>query len=58
VTDLRQDGAAALEWAAHYLERVPELPVLAQVTPGELSARLPATPPEEPELFGRPQRPR
>jgi aromatic-L-amino-acid decarboxylase len=52
VTDLRQDGAAALEWAANYLERVPELPVLAQVTPGELSASLPAAAPEEPEPFG------
>ena len=29
--DCRSDGAAALEWAARYLERVPELPVLAQV---------------------------
>jgi aromatic-L-amino-acid/L-tryptophan decarboxylase len=51
VTDLRQDGAAALEWAARYLERVPELPVLAQVTPGELSAQLPASAPEQAETF-------
>jgi hypothetical protein len=41
VTDLRSDGAAALEWAASYLERVGELPVLAQVSPGEIRARLP-----------------
>ncbi len=34
MTDFREDGAAALEWAARYLERVPELPVLAQVEPG------------------------
>jgi aromatic-L-amino-acid/L-tryptophan decarboxylase len=47
----REDGAAALEWAARYLERVPELPVLAQVAPGELSARLPAVAPEQPERF-------
>jgi aromatic-L-amino-acid decarboxylase len=51
VTDLRQDGAAALEWAARYLERVDELPVLAQVAPGEIRSRLPATPPEDPEPF-------
>jgi aromatic-L-amino-acid decarboxylase len=51
VTDLREDGAAALEWAARYLERVPELPVLAQVAPGELSAQLPASAPEQPETF-------
>jgi aromatic-L-amino-acid decarboxylase len=48
---LRGDGPAALEWAARYLERVGELPVLAQVTPGELRARLPASPPERGEPF-------
>ena len=51
MTDLRRDGAAALEWAARYLERVGELPVLAQVAPGEIRSRLPATPPDEPEPF-------
>ena len=45
------DGAAALEWAARYLERVEQLPVLAQVEPGEIRGRLPASPPEEPEPF-------
>jgi aromatic-L-amino-acid decarboxylase len=49
--DFREDGAAALEWAADYLDRVDELPVLAQVRPGELSAQLPATAPEQPEAF-------
>jgi aromatic-L-amino-acid/L-tryptophan decarboxylase len=49
--DLRSDGAAALEWAASYLERVGELPVLAQVAPGDIRARLPASPPDEPEPF-------
>jgi aromatic-L-amino-acid decarboxylase len=47
----REDGAAALEWAARYLERVGELPVLAQVEPGEIRARLPPAPPEGPEPF-------
>jgi aromatic-L-amino-acid/L-tryptophan decarboxylase len=51
VTDLRRDGGAALEWAASYLERVHELPVLAQVRPGEIRSRLPASPPEEGEPF-------
>jgi aromatic-L-amino-acid decarboxylase len=51
LTDLREDGAAALEWAARYLERVGDLPVLAQVTPGEIRERLPPAPPEEPEPF-------
>ena len=50
--DFRDDGAAALEWAARYLERLPELPVLAQVKPGDLSAQLPAAAPEQPESFG------
>ena len=51
MTDFREDGAAALEWTARYLERVGELPVLAQVKPGELSAQLPTAAPEQPELF-------
>jgi aromatic-L-amino-acid decarboxylase len=51
MTDFREDGAAALEWAARYLERVDELPVLAQVEPGELTAQLPVAAPEQPEPF-------
>jgi aromatic-L-amino-acid decarboxylase len=47
----REDGYAAVDWAADYLERVGELPVLAQVQPGELSAQLPASPPEQGEPF-------
>jgi len=48
---LRDDGAAALDWAAGYLERVGDLPVLAQVKPGDIRARLPEAPPEEGEPF-------
>jgi aromatic-L-amino-acid/L-tryptophan decarboxylase len=47
----RDDGYAAVDWAARYLDRVGELPVLAQVEPGELSARLPASAPETGEPF-------
>jgi aromatic-L-amino-acid decarboxylase len=47
----REDGHAALEWAARYLERVGELPVMAQVQPGDLTERLPAAPPDDPEPF-------
>ena len=47
----RDDGYAAVDWAARYLERVGELPVLAQVQPGDLSAKLPASPPERGEPF-------
>ena len=49
--NLLEDGQAALEWAARYLERVGELPVLAQVEPGEIRSRLPASPPDEGEPF-------
>jgi aromatic-L-amino-acid decarboxylase len=47
----REDGEAALDWADAYLARVRELPVLAQVRPGDVQARLPAAPPDEPEAF-------
>jgi aromatic-L-amino-acid decarboxylase len=47
----RKDGAAAVEWAARYLDGVGDLPVLAQVEPGDVRARLPAAPPEQPESF-------
>ena len=51
MSDFREDGHAAVEWAARYLDRVGELPVLARVQPGELSAKLPAAPPEHGEPF-------
>jgi aromatic-L-amino-acid/L-tryptophan decarboxylase len=47
----REDGAAALEWAARYLDRVGDFPVLAQVQPGDIRSRLPAAPPEQGEPF-------
>jgi aromatic-L-amino-acid decarboxylase len=51
MSTFREDGAAALEWVASYLERVGEYPVLAQVEPGQIRAALPAAPPETPEPF-------
>jgi aromatic-L-amino-acid/L-tryptophan decarboxylase len=47
----RDDGTAALEWAARYLENVGDYPVLAQVRPGDVRSRLPQSPPEEGEVF-------
>jgi aromatic-L-amino-acid/L-tryptophan decarboxylase len=47
----RDDGYAAVNWAADYLDRIRELPVLAQVAPGDLTARLPESPPEQGEPF-------
>ena len=48
---LARDGLATLEWLERYFERVRELPVLAQVEPGEIRARLPEHPPEQGEPF-------
>jgi aromatic-L-amino-acid decarboxylase len=47
----RDDGAATLDWVAGYLERLRDFPVLAQVEPGEIRARLPAEAPERGEEF-------
>jgi aromatic-L-amino-acid decarboxylase len=47
----REDGELTLDWVASYLERVRDLPVLAQVDPGAIRASLPASPPDEPEPF-------
>ncbi|MFL5921942.1 MAG: pyridoxal phosphate-dependent decarboxylase family protein [Gaiellaceae bacterium] len=48
---LRDDGPAVLDWVASYLERMRELPVLAQVEPGEIRAALPGSAPERGENF-------
>ncbi|MGL6280004.1 MAG: pyridoxal-dependent decarboxylase, partial [Gaiella sp.] len=51
MSTFRDDGAAALEWVAQYLERLRELPVLARVEPGEIRAALPSRPPDTAEPF-------
>jgi aromatic-L-amino-acid decarboxylase len=51
MSTFREDGAAAIEWVAHYLETVTDHPVLARVEPGAIRDALPASPPEEPEPF-------
>lgn len=51
MSTFREDGAAALEWVASYLEGVRDQPVLAQVEPGAIRAALPVSPPDEPEPF-------
>lgn len=51
MSDFRKDGHAAIDWAADYLERVGELPVLAQVAPGDIRAALPTHAPDDPEPF-------
>lgn len=47
----RDDGIAAVDWVASYLERLRDFPVLSQVRPGEIRAGLPAAPPERAEPF-------
>jgi len=51
MSGFRDDGAAALDWVARYLDALREYPVLSQVEPGEIRAALPAAPPDEPEAF-------
>ncbi len=51
MTDFRANGADTIEWIARYLERVGDLPVLAQVEPGDVRSQLPASPPERGEPF-------
>jgi aromatic-L-amino-acid decarboxylase len=52
--EFRSAGHALVEWIAAYRERLTEgdLPVQAQVKPGELIASLPSGAPERPEPFG------
>jgi aromatic-L-amino-acid/L-tryptophan decarboxylase len=51
LSSLRDDGAAALEWVAAYLDRVRELPVLSRVEPGAIRDALPRQAPDAPEPF-------
>jgi aromatic-L-amino-acid decarboxylase len=51
MSTFREDGAAALEWVARYLEDVGEQPVLSSVEPGAIRAALPTTPPDAGEPF-------
>ncbi|HKY25695.1 MAG TPA: pyridoxal-dependent decarboxylase [Gaiella sp.] len=52
VTSFRDDGAAALEWAAAYLEGVDgQRPVLSSVEPGAIRSALPERAPDTAEPF-------
>jgi aromatic-L-amino-acid decarboxylase len=51
MSTFRDDGAAALEWVANYLETINEHPVLSQVERGAIRAALPASPPDRAEPF-------
>jgi aromatic-L-amino-acid/L-tryptophan decarboxylase len=49
--EFRRFGHELIDWIAEYLEHVEDLPVMAQIEPGDLKARLPAAPPEEGEAM-------
>jgi aromatic-L-amino-acid decarboxylase len=45
--EFRRLGHALVDWIADYRERLPSLPVMSRVRPGEIRARFPAEPPLE-----------
>ena len=49
--EFRQAGYRAVDWVADYLARLGDLPVKAQVEPGDIRAMLPAEPPTHGEDF-------
>ena len=49
--EFRTHGHAVVDWIADYRARVQERPVMAQTAPGDIKARMPASPPHEPEPF-------
>src|SRR6266849_2486802 len=49
--EFRRFGHEIVDWIANYFEHIEELPVLAQVEPGELKAQLPSSPPEKGEAM-------
>jgi len=49
--EFRRHGHAVVDWIADYRAKVAERPVMAQTAPGEIKARLPVSPPDQPEPF-------
>jgi len=49
--EFRRYGRAVIDWIADYFEQVENYPVLSQVKPGEIRARLPEHPPQSGEPF-------
>ena len=46
--EFRKAGHRLIDWLADYRARVADLPVMAQTTPGDIKAQLPAAPPLAP----------
>ena len=51
--EFRAAGHELIDWIADYRARIPQMPVQAQVGPGEVAGKLPSRAPEEAELFSR-----
>jgi aromatic-L-amino-acid decarboxylase len=49
--DFRRHGHALVDWIADYFDHIERYPVLARVKPGEISAALPGSAPEDAEPF-------
>ncbi|HUE82951.1 MAG TPA: pyridoxal-dependent decarboxylase [Pyrinomonadaceae bacterium] len=49
--EFRRKGHELIDWISDYFENIEDLPVLAQVEPGDLKARLPAAPPSKGEAM-------
>ena len=47
--EFRREGHKLIDWIAQYRETIAQRPVMAPVAPGDIRARLPAAPPEQPE---------
>jgi aromatic-L-amino-acid/L-tryptophan decarboxylase len=44
--EFRRHGYKLIDWIADYFEHISDLPVLAQIEPGDLKAQLPTSPPQ------------
>ncbi|MEE9131370.1 MAG: pyridoxal-dependent decarboxylase [Phycisphaerales bacterium] len=49
--DFREHGHATIDWIAKYMQEVETYPVMSQVKPGDVRAKLPAQPPQHGEPF-------
>jgi len=47
--EFRRFGHEIVDWIANYFEHIEDLPVLAQIEPGDLKAQLPTAPPDQGE---------
>ena len=53
IEDFRAQAHELVDWMADYLATVEQYPVRAQTRPGDIAARIPASPPAGPEPMER-----